>query len=95
MSVEGVGKCVGVWGEVRRYEGCRGRQGEMWGVKINCGGDLGKCGERYGGGRKVCWVWGEVGRDVEKGIVWGVRGKVRVDVGVRRSGRRGVVECMG
>ena len=49
MSVEGVGKCVGVWGEVRRYEGCRGRQGEMWGVKINCGGRSGK-------------VWGEVWR---------------------------------
>ena len=45
------------------------------------GGGLGKYGERYGGCRKVCWVWGEVRRDVEKGIVWGVRGKVRVDVG--------------
>ena len=37
MSVEGVGKCVGVWGEVRiemwgKVRGVEEGEGEMWGL---------------------------------------------------------------
>ena len=43
----GVGKCVGVWGEVRK---------DVWGVEKcgRVGKCVGMCGEEWGRCRKVC-----------------------------------------
>ena len=54
----GVGKCVGVWGEVRK---------DVWGVE-KCGRVYGVSGEGCGkvyGERKCVGVWG---KDVRRGM---------------------------
>ena len=70
------GEAWGVWEKVR---------GDVRGVK-KCGGSVGKCRERYGGCGEVCWMRGEVRRNL---------GKSKGDVGSVKKCGGGVGERMG
>ena len=51
VSVEEVGKCVGVWGEVRKdVEKCLESAWGEWVRVLECRGGEGRCGKRCGGG---------------------------------------------
>ena len=65
----------------------------MWGKVRRDVRGVKKCGERYGGCGKVCWVWGEVRRDLGKGMGGVRKGKGRCG-GVKKCGGS-VAERMG
>ena len=86
-NMEGVGKCVGVWGEVRegvgRYVGGLGKYGEVWGMGSRCVEVCLGCGERCGKGVGLGLVLGK-GR-------WKVWGEMLDNLGERGSVGRRVV----
>ena len=65
--MEGVGKCIEVWGEVIKGK-CVGEVGSVWGMGVGewkCVWGVGKCAWGVG---KCAW---DVGRDVERVLGWG------------------------
>ena len=83
-NIEGVGKLVGVWEEVREGVGrCVGVWEVVWGMGSRCVEVCLGCGE-------ICWG---VGRGVEKVLGWGqcegrwwVQGRVGAGKGVEKGG---------